>query len=128
MEPKIIIKVTGGVDDLEMLLDHIGLSADTYDRVLIEAQKIMDTKFPCFINIVNDATNGFSLFVSENAKGVSEDKFIDLETMVCDLRLEKRRLGIADLQAKCRYYMGYCDLCPYNSACQKISAVYRGRK
>ena len=121
----VVIKFSGSMEDLETILKHIGLSSDTYDRVLLNASRFVDTKLPCFITIGSDIPQGFILHISDKAEENYKGHYINAEEILLDLKAEKRKMSIIDLQNKCKYYMGYCDLCPYNKACQKILEIYR---
>jgi hypothetical protein len=121
----LVIKFNGSMEDLETILEYVGLNSDTYDRVLLNATRFVDTKFPCFITVSSDMPQGFVLRISEKIEESAKVRCINAEEILADLKAEKRKMSIMDLQNKCTYYMGYCDLCPYNKACQKILEVYK---
>jgi hypothetical protein len=122
---QLFIKFNGGQEDLETILEYIGLSADTYNRVVLNAQQFIEAKYPCLITISDDTQKGFTLRFDDIAVHNNSGKYLDAEEILSDLRRDRRKASVQDLMKKCERYMGYCELCPYNKACEKILATYR---
>ena len=122
MEKKLVVKFTGDTEDLETILGYIGLSADTYDRVVLNAQQFIDSEKPCFITIYESSPRGLLIRLQESSES---SEFLNAEEILSDLKKDRRRISIKDLENKCNHYMGYCDLCPYNKACAKILETYK---